>query len=137
MLWWYDALTSLSILPISLTFQDIETARALGDGLADLLEGRDAVLIASSDLTHYEAAAEARTKDTRLLERVELMDLEGFYGTLERMNVTACGYGAIGSVIQAAAKLGFKRGELLKYSNSGETTRDMSEVVGYASLRFV
>ena len=128
---------SLSLLPISLAFQDIETARTLGDGIATLLDGRDAVLIASSDLTHYEAAEQARSKDSQLLEKVAGLDLEGFYGTLERLNVTACGYGAIASVIQACKKLGFKKGELLKYSNSGETTRDMNEVVGYASLRFV
>lgn len=128
---------SLSLLPISLAFQDIETARTLGEGLAKLLEGKDAVLIASSDLTHYEAAEQARSKDSQLLRKVEALDLEGFYGTLERLNVTACGYGAIASVIQACKKLGFRRGELLKYSNSGETTRDMNEVVGYASLRFV
>jgi AmmeMemoRadiSam system protein B len=126
-----------SLLPISLAFQDIETARTLGEGIATLLEGRDAVLIASSDLTHYEAAEQARSKDSQLLKKVEALDLEGFYGTLERLNVTACGYGAIASVIQACKKLGFKKGELLKYSNSGETTRDMNEVVGYASLRFV
>src|SRR2546425_2040049 len=128
---------SLSLLPISLAFQDIETARTLGVGIANLLEGREAVLIASSDLTHYEAAEQARSKDSHLLQMVEALDLEGFYGTLERLNVTACGYGAIASVIQACKKLGFKKGELLKYSNSGETTRDMNEVVGYASLRFV
>ncbi len=127
----------LTILPISLAFQDIETARTLGDGIAELLEGRNAVLIASSDLTHYEAAETARSKDLQLLRKAEALDLGGFYGTLERLNVTACGYGAIASVIQASKKLGFKRGELLKYSNSGETTRDMNEVVGYASLRFV
>ena len=126
-----------SLLPISLAFQDIETARTLGEGIANLLDGRDAVLIASSDLTHYEAAEQARSKDSQLLKKVEALDLEGFYGTLERLNVTACGYGAIASVIQACKKLGFKKGELLKYSNSGETTRDMNEVVGYASLRFV
>ncbi len=128
---------NLTLLPISLAFQDIETARTLGEGIAELLTGRDAILIASSDLTHYETADAARSKDGQLLRKVEDLDLEGFYGTLERLNVTACGYGAIASVIQASKKLGFKRGELLKYSNSGETTRDMNEVVGYASLRFV
>jgi len=127
----------LSLLPISLAFQDIETARNLAEGLAKLLEGREAILIASSDLTHYEPAEQARSKDLRLLESAETLDLEGFYGTLERLKITACGYGAIACVMQASRKLGFKRGEILKYANSGETTRDMNEVVGYASLRFV
>lgn len=128
---------NISLLPISLAFQDIETAKTLGDGLAKLLVGRDAALIASSDLTHYEPAEQAKSKDLQLLKKAEGLDVEGFYGTLERLNITACGYGAIASVMQASKKLGFKRGEVLKYASSGETTRDMNEVVGYASLRFV
>ncbi len=128
---------NVSLLPISLAFQDIETAKTLGEGLAKLLQGRDAVLIASSDLTHYEPAEHAKSKDMQLLKKAEALDVEGFYGTLERLNITACGYGAIASVMQASKKLGFKRGEVLKYASSGETTRDMNEVVGYASLRFV
>src|SRR5438132_439822 len=69
---------SLSLLPISLALQDIETARTLGVGIANLLEGRDAVLIASSDLTHYEAAEQARSKDSTLIQKVEAPSLEGF-----------------------------------------------------------
>src|SRR5205814_3389035 len=86
-----------SLLPICLAFQDIETARELGRGLAALLRGKNAVLIASSDLTHYEPAQDAREKDLALLESVKRLDLVGFYGVLQRLNVTACGYGAIGT----------------------------------------
>ncbi len=126
-----------SLLPLCIAFQEIETARELGKGLAELLRGKDAVLIASSDLTHYEPERAAREKDMALLERVEELDLTGFYSELQRLNVTACGYGAIGTVMEASRLLGFKRGELLKYATSGDTSGDNSSVVGYPALRFV
>lgn len=128
---------SIRILPISLAFQDAETARAVGLGIAELVKGKDAVLIASSDLTHYEPADEARSKDFTLIKEIEQLDVDGFYTTLDRNRVTACGYGAIAAVMQASKSLGFKKGELLKYANSGDSTGDIRTVVGYASLRFV
>jgi len=128
---------SVPILPISLVFQDIDTARALSSALARLLKGRRAVLVASSDLTHYESAEVARKKDTSLLQNVLKMDLAGFYSTLDRLNVTACGFGAIATVMETARSLGLSRPELLKYASSGDTTGDNLQVVGYGALRFV
>ena len=124
------------ILPICLSFQDLDTARDLGRGLSVLLKGRDAVLVASSDLTHYEPASVAREKDTALLETVKRMDVEAFYRVLEERRVTACGYGAIATVMEACRLLGFKRGELHKYASSGDTTGDSDAVVGYPSVTF-
>ena len=128
---------SIKFLPISLSFQDPETAKAVGTGIAEMVKGRDAVLIASSDLTHYEPAAEARAKDQSLIQEIEELNVDRFYTALERNHVTACGYGAIATIMQASRALGFKKGELLKYANSGDSTGDISTVVGYASLRFV
>lgn len=127
---------SFKLLPISLAFQDIETARELGRGLSKLLVGRDAALIASSDLTHYEPATVAREKDMALLETVLALDVEAFYDVLEKKQVTACGFGAIATVMEASRLLGFKRGELHKYANSGDTTGDNDAVVGYPSVSF-
>jgi len=124
-------------LPICLAVQDMATARGLGKGIAKLLAGREAVLVASSDLTHYEPSAQARDKDMALLEHVKRMDVDGFYATMERMKVTACGYGAIAAVMEACTQLKFTRGELLKYATSGDVTGDDSEVVGYPSVRFL
>jgi MEMO1 family protein len=126
-----------NLLPISISFQDLATARELGGGIASLLQGRDALLIASSDLTHYEPAATAREKDMELLAHVKELDLPAFYGTLERKNVTACGYGAIATVMEACRRLGFSRGELHKYATSGDVTGENDAVVGYASVSFL
>jgi hypothetical protein len=124
-------------IPISLAFQDIGTTREVARGLEAVLEGKKAVLIASSDLTHYEPAEEARRKDLALVENILSIDVQHFYSTLERLGVTACGFGAIATVMETAKKLGLKRGELMKYASSGDTTGDNSQVVGYAAIRFV
>jgi hypothetical protein len=128
---------SIPFLPVSLLFQDIETARTVAESLVRVVEGRRAVLIASSDFTHYEPAAEAREKDAALIDQVKRMDVSSFYSTLDRLQITACGFGAIATVMVASRALGLVKGELLKYATSGDTTGDNSQVVGYASLRFV
>ena len=128
---------SVPLLPVSLLFQDIDTAKAVSAALYKVIRHRRAVLVASSDLTHYEPASEARQKDTALLGRVLNMDLEGFYSTLEVLGVTACGYGAIATVMETSRSLGLKKPELLKYASSGDTSGDNVQVVGYGALRFV
>jgi AmmeMemoRadiSam system protein B len=133
---------SFGFLPISLALQDKRTARELGKGLAALLEdaaegGMAAVLIASSDLTHYEPAAQAKEKDTVLLKHVERLDLDAFYTTLERRNITACGYGAIASIMEACRLLGHTKGRINKYATSGDVTGDNDAVVGYPSVSFL
>jgi MEMO1 family protein len=127
---------SVEFLPLCISEQGKETAIGLGEALARLARGRRALLLASSDLTHYEPADEAAPKDARLIESMKRMDTEGLYSTLEGLQVTACGYGAIAAVMHAARSLGLKKGELLKYANSGDTTGDFKQVVAYASLRF-
>jgi len=125
------------ILPVSLIFQDVDTTMALSVALAKVVRGRRVVLVASSDFTHYEPAAAARKKDTALIDRILEMDLEGFYSTLERLNVTACGFGAMATIMETAWSLGLKKAELLKYASSGDTSGDNLQVVGYGALRFV
>ncbi len=128
---------TVPFLPVSLLFQDMATAETVGGALAEVVRDKKAVLVASSDLTHYEGAEAAKSKDASLLEKVVRMDMGGFYSTIDRLQVTACGFGAIAAVMRAAGDLGLRRGELLKYATSGDTTGDNLQVVGYASARFV
>jgi hypothetical protein len=133
---------SFSFLPISLAFQEKAIARDLGKGLAQLLKEAaeadvSAVLIASSDLTHYEPASQAREKDTALLKQVQRLDLDAFYTTLERRNITACGYGAIATVMETCRLLGIGNVRLNAYATSGDVTGDDEAVVGYPSVSFV
>lgn len=133
--------TGFPFLPVSLAFQDEGTARDLAKAVAELLRDaaearRSAVLIASSDLTHYEPAPQAVEKDTALLERVESLDLKGFYTTLQRRRITACGYGAIATVMETCRILGMKRAVVNAYHTSGDVTGDSGSVVGYPSVSF-
>jgi hypothetical protein len=95
------------------------------------------MIVASSDLTHYEPNVMAHEKDTELIKAVLALDVLKFYAVLERMDVSACGYGAIAAVMVAAKNLGATRGELLKYATSGDVTGDTGAVVGYSSVVFV
>jgi AmmeMemoRadiSam system protein B len=64
------------------------------------------------------------------------MDIPAFYTIIERLNLSACGYGAIAATMQISQKLGKKKGEILKYSTSGDTSGDKTSVVGYPSVLF-
>jgi MEMO1 family protein len=127
---------TFKLLPISLVFQDMETTREIGRGLAKMLAGRDVLLIASSDLDHYETADVSREKDLAFLKTVQELDILGLYDVMEAKRVNSCGFGAIATVMEASRLLGFKRGELLKYANSGDVTGENDRVVGYPSVCF-
>ena len=95
------------------------------------------MLIASSDFTHYEPNEEAHRKDLELIDAILSLDVSSFYAVLERLDISACGYGAIASIMIAVKELGASKAELLRYATSGDTTGDKSSVVGYASIVFL
>jgi AmmeMemoRadiSam system protein B len=130
------------IVPIILTNQEEYLARELGSAISDTVnewisKGEEFMLIASSDFTHYESNSEAHRKDSQLIKSILSLDISAFYYTLREYNVSACGYGAIATVMVAAKNLGATRGELIRYATSGDVTGDKSSVVGYSSILFV
>jgi AmmeMemoRadiSam system protein B len=126
-----------TILPIILRNQDKNTSIELGKCLAKLIKNRNVMLIASSDLTHYEPNDRAYAKDTKLISSISGMNISQFYSVLENSRVTACGYGAIATVMSAAKEIGAVTGKLVRYATSGDITGDISSVVGYSSILFV
>lgn len=122
------------ILPISMTLQDRVTSEEIGRALYGVVQKRKAMLVASSDLTHYEPHDLASSRDKELLKASQSLDVTMHYETLKRMEITACGYGPMAAVMTASRALGGTQAKLLKYSTSGETGGDYSSVVGYASL---
>jgi len=108
----------------------------VGRALVEALDATNTVVIASSDMTHYEPAKTAATKDHAALKAVTDMDAERFYQTVETQNITACGYAPITSLITYAQGVGAKEAKLLSYHNSGDITGDHSSVVGYAAVSF-
>ena len=127
----------MKILPISLITQDQKTATQVGSAIAELAKKNDALLIGSSDFTHYEENGFAHKQDMALIEPILKLDIDEFYGVLHEKHVTACGYGAIASTMIACKELGATEGKLLKYATSGDISGDKSSVVGYASIIFV
>ncbi len=129
------------IVPVVLVSQNRDTAVDLGNAISQTIIEMDTLdstlLLASSDFTHYEPNSEAHKKDGELIKTILSLDVNRFYTVLERMNISACGYGAIATMMVAAKNLGATRGELLKYATSGDVTGDVSAVVGYSSIVFV
>jgi AmmeMemoRadiSam system protein B len=125
------------LVPLMLRDQSARTAEALGSALAQALKGRSALLVASSDLSHFYPDDVARKLDAFLLARLEAFDPAGVIDADERGQGYACGRGAIASVLWAARHLGATRVELLGYANSGDVTGDTGSVVGYGAAAVV
>lgn len=128
----------LEIVPICLMLQDRESAEQVSKSVLRVVkeDPQRFLIVASSDLTHYEDEERARTNDMKLIEAIKHLDVLEFYKVLERYNISACGYGAIASAMYVAKGLGKKEAKLLKYATSGDTTGDMSSVVGYSAVEF-
>jgi len=128
--------SKFKIVPICFLMQDLSSAREVGEAVAKVLAGKNGVIIASSDMTHYEPQESVERKDTMALEAVEAMDEAKFYSVIGANRVSACGYGPIGALITAAKILGAKEAKLLCHKTSGDVTGDYSSVVGYAAVCF-
>lgn len=128
--------SSIKVLPISMAMQDMGTAIEVGEHLAEALRGRNFVMIASSDFTHYEPASEAKAKDEKALQHIVRYDVQGLYREIEELGITMCGYGPVAAVMEASKRLGAGKARVLRYGSSGDVTGDNSSVVGYASVVF-
>ena len=132
-------LPGVPIVPMVMGYQDRETAFALGDALANVIGGSPdssapvdrVLLVASSDLSHYQHAHTAAMMDSVVLHQVEQLDPEGLMQALEREPHHACGGGPIVAVLHAARRLGASRARVLKYGDSGDVSGDKSSGVGY------
>jgi AmmeMemoRadiSam system protein B len=126
---------AFKIVPICFLMQDYDSAEEIGRALVEALDATNTVVIASSDMTHYEPAKFATAKDQAALKAVAAMDAERFYQIVEAQNITACGYAPITSLITYGIGVNAKA-SLLSYHNSGDITGDHSSVVGYAAVSF-
>lgn len=127
--------SSISIVPICMGFQDLETSRNVGEAVAEAAEGRNVIIIASTDMTHQEPQESAARKDRLVLDAVERLDEEGVQNAVARNRITMCGYGPVSAAIVASKLLGADRAEILSYHTSGDITGDRGAVVGYASAK--
>jgi AmmeMemoRadiSam system protein B len=124
----------LRIVPLLMGSQSREEVQALATALATGLAGGDALLVASSDLSHYQPAAVANRMDALAVEEVGRFDDEALLARLEVHRNVACGGGPVVAVMRAARALGADRATVLKYGDSGDAgEHDKSHVVGYLS----
>jgi MEMO1 family protein len=121
------------LLPVMVRDQSARVARALGNALAKALEGRPAVLVASTDLSHFYPVEQARALDSEVLRAVEALDPQGVIRAEEEGRGFACGRSALAAVLWAAKALGADSARVLRHATSGDVTGDYSGVVGYGA----
>lgn len=121
------------LIPLMLRDQSWKTAQAVGEALASALRGREFLLVASSDLSHFYPQPTARQLDAEILRRIEALDAEGVIRANEEGVGFACGRGAIAAVLWAAHRLGADHGRVLHHATSGEVNGDFDRVVGYGA----
>ena len=108
----------------------------LGHALARALEASDepALLLSSSDMTHYESADTAARKDRQAIDRILEIDPPGLYHTVLEKNISMCGFAPTISVLVACLDMGASAGKLIDYTHSGKASGDYSQVVAYAGI---
>ncbi len=127
-------LGSFALTPIMMGDQEWDSSVRLGQALAEAIGEQSALLVASTDLSHFHRYQDAVRLDQVVLKHITAYDPEGLSHTLEVNGAEACGGGPVIAVMLAAQELGARRAVLLKYMNSGDVTGDHSSVVGYASV---
>jgi MEMO1 family protein len=129
--------SGFKLLPVMVRDQRISVAQCLGKALAQVLKGRKAILVASTDLSHFYSQSTANLLDSEILHEVEHFNPEGVMKAEEEGRGFACGKAALAAVMWAAKDLGASRAVVLKYATSGEVSGDFEQVVGYASAAFI
>jgi AmmeMemoRadiSam system protein B len=124
------------IVPLVMGSQSSEMSRTLGDALGTVLSGRRALLVASTDLSHYHDSLTASQLDRIVIDHVAGFDEDGLQGALGRRPEHACGGGPTVAVMRAARALGARDAIVLKYADSGDVSGDKSSVVGYMAAAF-
>jgi len=126
----------LTFVPIALGTGHFESLEALGNAIAEVVAAQNeaVMIIASSDMNHYETDHVTRFKDRMAIDRVLALDPRGLYETVVRENISMCGVGPTVAMLTAARKLGATSAELIRYATSGDISGDRNMVVGYAGI---
>ncbi len=126
----------LKIVPIALGTGRFEPLEELGLALADVIavQDRPILIVASSDMNHYESDEVTRVKDQIAIEAILHLDARGLYDAVTQEHITMCGFGPAVAMLTAASKFGATTAELVKYATSGDISGDRDTVVGYAGI---
>lgn len=126
----------LQMVPICLASLPFEVCQEIGNAIATAVTafGRPVLLVASTDMTHYESQERAEARDRLAIEHVTSLDPPGLLETVMTHGITMCGVIPTTVLLVAALALGAKKAELVRYATSGDVTGDYRQVVGYASF---
>jgi AmmeMemoRadiSam system protein B len=127
---------ALRFVPVVLATDRYAAMEELGRAVAQVVRAQKepVLVIASSDMNHYESDEVTRIKDRRAIERVLALDPQGLYETVRREGITMCGYAATVAMLVAARDLGAYEAQLIRYATSGDISGDREQVVGYAGV---
>jgi AmmeMemoRadiSam system protein B len=128
--------SSFAFVPIVIGPATWESLEALGHALAGVIgaEREPVLIIASSDMNHYENDAVTRVKDRKAIDQILALQPQKLFDTVRDEKISMCGYAAAVAMLIATRELGAAHAELLRYATSGEVNGDMEEVVGYAGI---
>jgi len=126
----------IKLVPIILAYSSGATYKKIGKELAKAIKAlnKEVVIIASSDMTHYESQESAQRKDNKAIEAILDLNEDELLKRVDKLDISMCGYAPAVSLISAAKELGATGAELIKYQTSGDTTGDYTSVVGYAGI---
>lgn len=127
---------NLKFVPIAVGTGRLEALEKLGMALAHVIGSwkEPVLIVASSDMNHYEPDAVTRVKDHMAIERILSLDPRGLHEVVTQQKISMCGYGPAVAMLTAARELGAKSAELVKYATSGDVSGDRQMVVGYAGV---
>lgn len=129
---------NFQIVPIIILSSELTALKEIGKEIASVIKEsnlQDSILIvASSDMTHYEPHTQAVKKDQQAIEAILELNEDKLYERIKNLNISMCGYAPVVVMLQAVKSLGAKKAELVKYQTSGDVTADKSSVVGYAGI---
>jgi len=124
------------LVPLCLMRLSLDECQILAKGIVRAVQSceRTVLIVASSDMTHYESHSNASEKDHRAIDQILKMDPEGLFRTVEQEGISMCGVNPATVMLAACKELGATQAELAKYMTSGEVSGDMDQVVGYAGV---
>jgi MEMO1 family protein len=131
-----ETVPGLKIVPIYIGAQNITSITTLAAALAKILVGRNVLVVATTDLSHFHSYEVASRKDKALIAMFEEGNAEAIYDAYAKEEAEACGMGPVLTSILLAKKMKWAGPRLIRYANSGDVTGDRSSVVGYAAMAF-
>jgi AmmeMemoRadiSam system protein B len=125
-----------AFVPIAIGTGQFDPLQALGEAMARVIaaESEPTLIIASSDMNHYESDEITRVKDHKAIDKILALDARGLYDVIRRENISMCGFGPAVAMLTAAKRLGANQAQVIKYGTSGDISGDRDLVVGYAGI---